>query len=1466
MKLKKIFRVRGRFILNFFIVILLCSTATILTPVAADSYDESIQYSFEFDNPKVKNTMFCNTSFTKVTMPGCLSIGQGIGLPNLPVSFAHIVLPYDKKIDDIQVSGNPITINVDLKGIDLKNSLIIPYQSPIVLNGDVPKDGYDINEEVYDSDSWFPSTILQKQGVGLSKGYAIASIGLSPVQYNPVDGTLRYYEQIDVTINLVDSHKKPVLYRGRSDDREWVENLVINPIVLDSYDMQDRSVLDYPGGLCDPSDDFDYVIITTEQNGLDFWNTNDTLPYNWDSLMNKHQSEDGLSCTLVTMEEINAEPDYGNSDPLFDDTPAHIREFCKDAYQDWGTSYVLIGGDDEWIPRREMDYDYESNCDSDLYWSNLDNTFNEDGDDDWGEENDGGFDLYSELYIGSLTCDEPQDVSNWMKKSFYYTDSSEKEYLDNAAFFGGNLDQPPWNMWDTEGDDFIDYSAIKGTDDFLGPDPGSETYPSWFGFSFGFETWNANNAGQNYNLSVKWTGEGDDSGDDGPNPGGWQGGSTQAAVNGLKNAINNDQVTFISAIAHANAEMSMDVHDYEWESEYNNTKPFFLHDYGCHCGDMDAADDGVLHSMLFHSDTELAFGCVFHTSYGWGNKQSTNSSSSVQQKYFWDYLFDLVNNSGTVDNWQLGKAQAWSKDFMAPTINWTSTGAPGSWRGTIEACLLFADPAQRLKPPFQPDHGLSVTGLNVADTVAHGETITVAATVRNVGKNNETNVQLNFTVNDSVVNSTIISSLLSCHSEVVSFPWNPAIGTYVVGIEATPVNGENITDNNQVNKTVNVIAAPMINVTPLSFSFMLPTNSSDIDEFFISNLAAAEGTLYYNISWTEDFLSTNSTSGTVPVGESDAVLVQVDTTNLSQGMYTGHIIISSNDLDDGELIIPVQVTVVYDNDMNVVSVNNPSGIILTGTYVVNATVENKGSSDQDGVIVNCSIRELGDQLIEDFEDDAGGYTHSVGPGPGSIDDWEWGNPVSGPNMAHSGSHCWATNLEGDHSNGSDSVLDSVMINLGLYGPDPVISFWHWYDHTTYDCGNVKISIDNGNSWSIIHPESGYTGTATSGNQGIPNEPAFTDTSDGWEQVVFNLSDYEMQTVLLRWHFGSTTSVSHPGWYIDDVVVASGLRSRGPGDLVYWKNEIVSIDAYQMKEIAFTPGWQAVKGNYSIQVTSLLSSDQDMGNDMATEIVYVEGPGLSFTPEDFTFGSMQANQSESTTFEIWNSGIGLLNYTLSEESDWLTLSTYEGNSSGEHDVVTVMVNTTGLSPGGYHEDILISSNARDDLFGVDLFVVSGDEVIDVNQSVFDRGFPIRHAVDGDWAAAQSFTPTVGMINRVGLYARVFGTPEFDLTVELREDGPEGTLVDSVSFTPGEVPITWTWLEIDFVDVTVQPGTDYFIVCPPAPSGVTTSFGYEWGYAFGDLYLDGSFWFTRDGGTLWRDLPTMYEFTFRTYGYS
>jgi len=171
---------------------------------------------------------------------------------------------------------------------------------------------------------------------------------------------------------------------------------------------------------------------------------------------------------------------------------------------------------------------------------------------------------------------------------------------------------------------------------------------------------------------------------------------------------------------------------------------------------------------------------------------------------------------------------------------------------------------------------------------------------------------------------------------------------------------------------------------------------------------------------------------------------------------------------------------------------------------------------------------------------------------------------------------------------------------------------------------------------------------------------------------------------------------------------------------------------------------------------------------------------------------------------------------------------------------------------------------DEYSNVSSYATTKVEVLEINQSVHNRGFPIRHAADGDWAGAQDFISHMQILKGLNIYLRKFGIPEFNLTVELRKNSIDGLIIDILTFPPEEISSTWTWFTLDFNDTNISPDTSYFIICPPAPDGVSTSFGYEWAYAFENQYDDGSFWFTRDSGNLWRDLPTMYEFTFRTYG--
>jgi len=190
--------------------------------------------------------------------------------------------------------------------------------------------------------------------------------------------------------------------------------------------------------------------------------------------------------------------------------------------------------------------------------------------------------------------------------------------------------------------------------------------------------------------------------------------------------------------------------------------------------------------------------------------------------------------------------------------------------------------------------------------------------------------------------------------------------------------------------------------------------------------------------------------------------------------------------------------------------------------------------------------EIVDYYAWDFEASGGGYGAS---GP----DWEWGDPTTGPIDAHSGVNVWATKLDGDYSYSSNSTLETPVITVPTSGSYAALSFWQWYymeqstySGTCYDGGNVKISTDGGSTWTILMPDIGYIGNAASYNAGIPGEPCFSGYDhDYWHKATFDLSAYKGQPVIIRWHFGSDSSVNKVGWYIDDVRVEGVEDTEGP---------------------------------------------------------------------------------------------------------------------------------------------------------------------------------------------------------------------------------------------------------------------------------------------------------------------------------
>lgn len=85
------------------------------------------------------------------------------------------------------------------------------------------------------------------------------------------------------------------------------------------------------------------------------------------------------------------------------------------------------------------------------------------------------------------------------------------------------------------------------------------------------------------------------------------------------------------------------------------------------------------------------------------------------------------------------------------------------------------------------------------------------------------------------------------------------------------------------------------------------------------------------------------------------------------------------------------------------------------------------------------------------------------------------------------------------------------------------------------------------------------------------------------------------------------------------------------------------------------------------------------------------PTISFAPSSFSFNATEGSANPpSQTLEVWNSGNGTLDWSASDDVDWLTLTPPSGNSTAEHTNITVSVDIAGLGASSYDAVITITS--------------------------------------------------------------------------------------------------------------------------------------------------------------------------------
>jgi hypothetical protein len=291
---------------------------------------------------------------------GQLDLSQEIGAPQLPIKIVQILLPPGKEISEIEI------ITLDSEEIEGEYH-VFPSQPPQVLS-DPNVRFTQPNQSFYAMRSAFPEKLGKLTHQGSLAGYNIASVIIYPVQCLPSEKKLIFHKRIQIEYDLRESSKSNVSaslnQRSRLEIQQSLERVIDNTSLLKEYPIERISL----SGI-----EHLYVIIT-----------NNTLKPSFQPLAD-WKAKKGLSAKIVTTTEIySTYPGVDNQEK--------IRNFIKYAYQNWGTMWILLGGDSHIIPDRKayaMDCEYGPPTDNfipcDLYYSDLDGDWNADGNTTYGE-------------------------------------------------------------------------------------------------------------------------------------------------------------------------------------------------------------------------------------------------------------------------------------------------------------------------------------------------------------------------------------------------------------------------------------------------------------------------------------------------------------------------------------------------------------------------------------------------------------------------------------------------------------------------------------------------------------------------------------------------------------------------------------------------------------------------------------------------------------------------------------------------------------------------------------------------------------------------------------------------------------------------------------------------------------------------------------------------------------------------
>jgi hypothetical protein len=215
-------------------------------------------------------------------------------------------------------------------------------------------------------------------------------------------------------------------------------------------------------------------------------------------------------------------------------------------------------------------------------------------------------------------------------------------------------------------------------------------------------------------------------------------------------------------------------------------------------------------------------------------------------------------------------------------------------------------------------------------------------------------------------------------------------------------------------------------------------------------------------------------------------------------------------------------------------------------------------------------------------------------------------------------------------------------------------------------GTLCDAVDNCNlTWSTSGPAHWYVQTDTTHDK----SDALRSGAIGDNQSTYLHTMIQGPgTLKFWWKVSSELYYDNLSFFID-----SELQARISGTNADWKQ----------LEFTIPTGIHTLKWEYSKDFYYFLGSDCGW----VDEVEYTQKTGIVLSRIRLAFGAAPGTATGDQTFSIGNNSANTLNWSVSDDQNWLNVTPHFGTDTG---VVTVSVDATGLTAGTYSGFITVSS--------------------------------------------------------------------------------------------------------------------------------------------------------------------------------